>query len=157
MNPKAFRTQAHFRAWLSKNHSTERELILRLFKVHAAHRGIGYREALDESLCWGWIDGVRRSLDEDSFAQRFSPRKPKGNWSTVNVKRFRELDREGRVAAPGRAAFRPDDTPRLRKSVKADIAFSPAILKRFKANAAAWKHFSSRPPPATNGRAAAWS
>ena len=102
---KAFRTQADFRKWLQRHHASEKELMMRLFKVHARHRGIGYREALDEALCWGWIDGVRRAHDEDSFVQRFTPRKARSNWSTVNVKRYRELAASGQVAPPGQAAF----------------------------------------------------
>lgn len=146
VTPRAFGTQTAFRSWLAKNHATERELHLRLFKVHASHRGIGYREALDEALCWGWIDGVRRALDADSFTQRFSPRKPKSFWSDVNVKRYRELLAEGRVATPGKAAFRPEHTPRLHRSIKVDPGLSPDLLMRFKANAVAWKFFSTRPP-----------
>src|SRR5213075_3048875 len=97
----AFHTQADFRAWLAKNHATKTELWMRLFKVHAKTKGIGYREALDESLCWGWIDGVRYSLDADSFTQRYTPRKAKSIWSTVNVKRYKELLARGQVAPPG--------------------------------------------------------
>lgn len=146
MKPRAFKTQAAFRAWLSRNHAKFSELHLRLFKVHARHKGIGYREALDESLCWGWIDGVRHALDAVSFTQRFTPRKPKSYWSKVNIRRYRELLAEGRVATPGRAAFKPDSTQPLRYSFEADIAFSPTILKRFRANAPAWGYYSSRPP-----------
>src|SRR5690348_17132798 len=72
---KAFKTQADFRRWLRKNHASKTELKLRLYKVHALHKGIGYKQALEEALCWGWIDGVVRSLDADSFEQRYSPRK----------------------------------------------------------------------------------
>jgi uncharacterized protein YdeI (YjbR/CyaY-like superfamily) len=89
---RSFRTQDEFRAWLEKNHATEKELIVRCYKVRAKDRGIGYRESLDEALCFGWIDGVRRGLDEDSFTPRFTPRKPKSNWSKVNIKRATELE-----------------------------------------------------------------
>ena len=100
-----FRTPEDFRTWLEKNHASEKELIVRLFKVHAKHRGIGYREALDEALCFGWIDGIKRALDKDSFTHRFSPRKAKSKWSNVNIKRFKELKKAGRVQPPGLAAF----------------------------------------------------
>src|SRR4051812_24346336 len=105
MPPRSFKTQASFRQWLEKNHAKVNELELRLFKVHARQRGIGYREALDEALCFGWIDGVRRSLDDDSFTQRYTPRKAKSNWSAVNIKRVRELEADGRMHPAGRAAF----------------------------------------------------
>src|SRR5688572_10006189 len=106
---KAFKTQADFRNWLEKNHASEKELVMRLFKVHARDRGIGYREALDEALCYGWIDGVRRALDEDSITQRFTPRQKKSNWSAVNIKRVKELQKEGRMCAPVLAAFNARD------------------------------------------------
>src|SRR5688572_2233581 len=106
---ESFRTQKDFRDWLEKHHDSEKELMMRLFKVHARARGIGYREALDEALCYGWIDGVRRSLDEDSFTQRFTPRKKKSNWSAVNIKRVKELRKEGRMCEPGLAAFNARD------------------------------------------------
>lgn len=107
--PKAFRTQADFRAWLEKNHATKKELILRCFKTHARHRGIGYRAGLDEALCFGWIDGVRHSLDDDSFTVRFTPRKPKSVWSRENIKRAAELEAEGRMHEAGLAAFHGRD------------------------------------------------
>ena len=144
--PKAFRTIVRFHAWLARNHGSVKELTIRLFKVHAKHKGIGYREALDESLCWGWIDGVRHAYDADSFTQRFTPRKPKSYWSKVNIKRFRELDAEGRIAPPGRAAFKPGNTHPAKYSYEADLALSPAIEKAFRADKVAWAYFSARPP-----------
>ena len=102
---RSFRTREDFRAWLEKNHATENELTIRLFKVHAKDRGIGYREALDEALSFGWIDGVRRGLDDDSFTTRFTPRKKRSNWSAVNIKRAKELEAEGRMNAAGLAAW----------------------------------------------------
>jgi len=122
--------------------------MLRLFKVHALHKGIGYRQALDEALCWGWIDGVVRSLDADSFQQRYSPRKSKSNWSRVNIKRMEELIAAGRAAPPGIAAFE-----RRNKIAVAPYSFenrnitlSQAFMKRLKANRKAWKFFQSEPP-----------
>ena len=147
--PKSFKTQKDFRAWLQKHHDTEKELVLRLFKKHALHRGIGYREALDESLCWGWIDGVLRRLDEDSFQQRYTPRKPKSNWSAVNIRRMKQLIAEDRVAKPGLEAFeRRDKTKPMPYSYenRARIKLAPAFLKRFKAEPKAWAFFEALPP-----------
>jgi len=147
-SPKAFKTPADFREWLQKHHASKTELMLRLFKVHALHKGIGYRQALDEALCWGWIDGVVRSLDADSFQQRYSPRKSKSNWSRVNIKRMEELIAAGRAAPPGIAAFE-----RRNKIAVAPYSFenrnitlSQAFMKRLKANRKAWKFFQSEPP-----------
>lgn len=147
--PKAFKTQKDFRAWLSKNHASKTELMLRLFKVHAKHRGIGYREALDEALCWGWIDGVVRRLDEDSFQQRFTPRKAKSNWSAVNIARMKTLIAEGKVAKPGLAAFerREKTKPAPYSYENRDtIKLDPALEKRFKAEPKAWAFFEALPP-----------
>ena len=149
MKPKAFKTQADFRKWLEKNHATKSELIIRLFKKHARARGIGYREALDEALCWGWIDGVVRRLDEDSFQQRYTPRTAKSNWSAVNIRRMNQLIEEGRVAQPGLAAFERRSTTKLapysyenRHKIKLPAEF----VKRFKTEPKAWAFFESLPP-----------
>src|SRR5262245_11364846 len=99
MGSKAFSSAKEFRAWLETNHATVKELVIRLYKTEARARGLTYREALDEALCFGWIDGVRRRNDEQTFVQRFSPRRAKSYWSAVNLKRYRELLAEGRVAA----------------------------------------------------------
>lgn len=121
---------------------------MRLFKVHARSKGIGYREALDEALCFGWIDGVRRALDEDSFTQRFTPRKAKSNWSSVNIKRVQELIAEDRMHPAGLAAFNARDA-----NARAPYSFehgpktlAPALEKRFRANKKAWAFWESCPP-----------
>jgi uncharacterized protein YdeI (YjbR/CyaY-like superfamily) len=146
--PKSFRTQADYRAWLQRHHATEKEQFLRLYKTHAKDRGIGYREALDEALCFGWIDGVRRSLDDVSFTQRFTPRKAKSNWSAVNIKRVKELEAEGRMCEPGLAAFRARTTtgPAPYSFENRNITFDAAAEKTFRANKRAWKFFEEQAP-----------
>jgi uncharacterized protein YdeI (YjbR/CyaY-like superfamily) len=147
--PRAFKTQAHFREWLEKNHASRKELVLRLFKKHARARGIGYREALDESLCWGWIDGVVRRLDADSFQQRYTPRTAKSNWSAVNIKRMKQLIDEGKVAPPGLAAFERRGTTKAAPysyENRDKIKLPPAFVKRFKAEPQAWAFFEALPP-----------
>ena len=147
--PKSFKTQQDFRKWLEKNHDKEKELILRLFKKHAKHRGIGYREALDESLCWGWIDGRINALDEDSFQQRFTPRTAKSNWSAVNIRRMNQLIAEGRVAKPGLQAFerRTMTKPAHYSYENRDkIKLPPALVKRFRSEPKAWAFFEALPP-----------
>ena len=144
---KSFRTQVDFRAWLERHHDSETELMMRLFKVHARHRGIGYREALDEALCFGWIDGVVRSLDEDSFTQRFTPRKQKSNWSAVNVKRYGELLAAGRVHPAGVAAFARWDGKKAPYSFEsAPRALSPELARRFRQKKRAWAFWEQQPP-----------
>jgi len=141
--PRGFSGRAEFRAWLERNHATATELLIRLSKVGAGG-GLTYREALDEALCHGWIDGVRRRLDAVSFSQRFSPRKAKSAWSRVNIKRYRELDAEGRIHAAGRKAFE--------SGVKSQYSFesrpralSPALMRSFRARPRAWRFFASTP------------
>jgi uncharacterized protein YdeI (YjbR/CyaY-like superfamily) len=136
-----------FPAWLEVHHDRETEIIVRCFKVHAADRGVTYSQALDEALCWGWIDGVRRSLDEHSFSVRFSPRKANSIWSAVNIRRAKTLEAAGRMAPPGRAAFE------ARRSAKGVYSFEskptdlPASMKRrFRAAAAAFRFWSAQPP-----------
>ena len=120
---------------------------MRLFKVHARHRGIGYREALDEALCFGWIDGVIRSLDEDSFIQRFTPRRTKSIWSAVNVKRYRELEAAGQVHASGAAAFARWDGKKAPYSFEsAPRALSPELARRFRTKKRAWAFWEEQPP-----------
>jgi uncharacterized protein YdeI (YjbR/CyaY-like superfamily) len=146
--PKSFRTQKDFRAWLEKNHASTKEMILRLFKVHAKARGIGYREALDEALCFGWIDGVRRGRDADSFTQRFTPRKKKSNWSLVNIKRVRELESEGKMHAAGLAAFNARDKIAVApySFENRHVQLDAASAKKFRANKKAWASFQKQPP-----------
>jgi uncharacterized protein YdeI (YjbR/CyaY-like superfamily) len=141
---RRFSSQAEFRAWLERNHETTTELLLRLSKVQAKGGGLTYRQALDEALCHGWIDGVRRRLDDISFSQRFSPRKPKSAWSAVNIKRFRELEAEGRVTPAGRKAFETGTKSRYSFESK-PRALSPALLRAFRAKPKAWRFFSGTP------------
>ena len=145
---KSFRTQKAFRDWLEKNHAKSKELILRLFKVHAKHRGIGYKEALDEALCFGWIDGVRRGVDDDSFSVRFTPRKAKSKWSLVNIKRATELETEDRMHAAGLAAFRARSAIALApySFESPPIPLAPGMEKKFRANRGAWEFFQTLPP-----------
>jgi uncharacterized protein YdeI (YjbR/CyaY-like superfamily) len=146
--PRAFKTAAAFRAWLEKHHATESELVLGLYKVHAAHRGLTYAQALDEALCFGWIDGVLHRLDEDSFSLRFTPRKPKSIWSRRNVAHVERLKKAGKMTRAGLAAFEAKDDRRLGvysfEQQRPDL--SPAFVKAFRADAGAWERYQQKPP-----------
>jgi uncharacterized protein YdeI (YjbR/CyaY-like superfamily) len=142
--PRAFATPAAFRRWLEA-HRAEAELLVRCWKTAASHRGMTYRQALDEALCLGWIDGVRRALDAESFSVRFTPRKPKSAWSAVNIRRFEELRAEGRVRPWGSRAF----DARVKPSYSYENRprrLAPALARRFRANARAWRFFLAQPP-----------
>ena len=145
---RAFSGPEAFRAWLERHGRTEKELILRCYKTHSEERGLTYRQALDEALCFGWIDGVRRSLDEDSFTQRFSPRKADSYWSAVNIRRYGELEKEGRVRPPGHEAFsRRSREAKGRYSFESrPKALAPSYRKKLRAHERAWRFFSRQPP-----------
>ena len=144
----SFRSGAAFRRWLAKHHASESALQVRLFKVHAGRLGMTYRDALDEALCHGWIDGVRHALDDDSFLIRFTPRTSRSYWSDVNVRRMRELIAEERVHPAGMAAFSSHDE---RRSPRYSFESAPAVfdapgLRRFRANRKAWANFQKQAP-----------
>ena len=146
--PKAFRTPAAFRAWLEEHHATAKALEVRLFKVHAGHRGLTYAQALDEALCFGWIDGVVHRLDEDSFRQRYSPRQPRSTWSRRNVEHVERLKKAGRMMPAGLAAYEARDECRtgLYSFEQERLELTPAQLKAFRANAFAWRFYQGQAP-----------
>src|SRR5512134_70949 len=98
---KSFRTDAAFEAWLARNHAREKELWLRIFKKDSGVPSVTYAQALDVALCWGWIDGLKKSFDERSFLQRFTPRKPKSVWSQINRAHIKRLTAAGRMTPHG--------------------------------------------------------
>jgi uncharacterized protein YdeI (YjbR/CyaY-like superfamily) len=146
--PKTFRTAAAFRAWLEEHHTTTTELVVRLFKVHAAGRGLTYVQALDEALCFGWIDGVLHRLDEDSFSLRFTPRKPKSIWSKRNVAHVERLTQAGKMTEAGLAAFRAKDDRRsgVYSFEQQGPGLSAGFTKSLRANSAAWTWYERQPP-----------
>ncbi len=146
--PRSFRTPAAFRAWLARHHARAPELVVRLYRVPHARRGITYAQALDEALCYGWIDGVRRALDAVSFTVRFTPRRPRSIWSRVNVGHVERLLAEGRMADPGLAAYRARDAARtgVYSFERAAATYSPELLRRFRRERGAWVFFTAQPP-----------
>jgi uncharacterized protein YdeI (YjbR/CyaY-like superfamily) len=143
--PRGFRDPAAFRAWLEANGAKAKELYVRCTKAQASRGGVTYRQALDEALCRGWIDGVRHALDAVSFSVRFTPRKPRSAWSRVNVRRFRELQSEGRVAAPGLAAFEAGVESRYSFESR-PRALAPTYLLTLRKSPRAWRFFAAQPP-----------
>jgi len=146
--PRYFRTVAELRSWLEKNHDSASEVWVGFYNQRSGKTGITYKEALDEALCFGWIDGVRKSVDEGRYRQRFSPRRARSMWSVVNIKRVGELEAAGRMCAPGRAAFekRDEKTSGADSIARANAAFTGPLERRFRASAKAWAFFQSRPP-----------
>jgi uncharacterized protein YdeI (YjbR/CyaY-like superfamily) len=148
MKPKFFSSPSLFREWLERNHSTATELSLGFHKKSSGKKSITYPEALDEALCFGWIDGVRRNLDETSYTIRFTPRKPKSIWSLVNLRNVERLKKEGRMQPPGLEAFARRDPKRtgIYSFENRPRALSPAYAKLFRKNKAAWAFFEREPP-----------
>lgn len=147
MSIATFASQRKFRAWLEQHHRTTTELLARCYKTHATDKGLTYRQALDEALCFGWIDGVRRAVDDESFSTRFTPRKPKSKWSAVNIKRATELQAEGRMHPAGEAAFAARAATSKRYSYESRPAqLDAASLKKLRANRGAWAFFQAQPP-----------
>ena len=148
MKPAYFPTPADFRAWLTENHAAHTELFVGFHKKDSGLPSITYPEALDQALCFGWIDGVRKSVSPTSYMVRFTPRKPKSYWSKVNTKRANELVKQGLMQPPGAKVFQARDlTTTNRYSFESETAkLPPAFTRQFKSNPEAWSFFQSQPP-----------
>ncbi len=149
MEPIFFETPAEFRDWLEEHHTDEAELLVGFHKKATGRPSMTWPESVDQALCFGWIDGVRRGIDKHSYTIRFTPRKARSTWSRVNVKRAEELVEEALMRPAGLAAFerRSDDRSGIyayeqRKQAKLD----PAAEKEFRADRKAWAFFSEQAP-----------
>jgi len=144
--PQFFGTQAAWRAWLEKNHAKVDEKWVGFHKVASGKKSITHRQALDEALCFGWIDG-RVNGGELSYAIRFSRRRRGSNWSDINIKRIGELKAEGKLAPAGLAAFeaRDPDRPKLYSFENRHVTLAPAYVARFQKDKTAWENFSAMP------------
>ncbi len=112
LSPTFFETAAAFRAWLARHHDSATDILVGFFKVGSGRLNMTYQQALDEALASGWIDGVRRRIDDERYTIRFTPRKPTSIWSAVNIKRVKELEAAGRMTPAGLAAFAKRDEKR---------------------------------------------
>ncbi len=147
--PKFFATLADWRAWLKENHADSEELWVGFYKRDSGRPSITWPESVDGALCFGWIDGLRKSIDAVSYMIRFTPRKPRSTWSAINIKRVGELKKLGLMHAAGLTAFekRCGDRSAIysyeqRKTTK----LPPDLEKRFRGHVEAWKFFQSQPP-----------
>jgi uncharacterized protein YdeI (YjbR/CyaY-like superfamily) len=133
---------------LKAHHRSASELLVRCYKVAAKAKGLTYREALDEALCFGWIDGVRRGVDAESFSTRFTPRRTRSFWSAVNIRRAKELEIEGRMHQAGRKAFAARDsrTARRYSFESKPQRLMPHYQKKLRANERAWTFFRAQAP-----------
>jgi uncharacterized protein YdeI (YjbR/CyaY-like superfamily) len=151
-----FPTPADFRAWLEEHHATARELWVGYFKKGTGEPSVTWPETVDEALCFGWIDGLRKSLDDRAFTIRFTPRKPTSIWSAVNVSRVEVLTAEGRMRSAGLAAFalRRENRSGVYSFEQRSVELPAAYAARLAEHAAAEEFFGSRPP--SYRKAAIW-
>jgi uncharacterized protein YdeI (YjbR/CyaY-like superfamily) len=147
--PRFFASSADWRAWLEKHHASETELWVGFYKRDSGRPSITWPESVDGALCFGWIDGVRKSVDAASYMIRFTPRKPSSVWSAINIKRANELSKDGLMHSAGLEVFAkraesdsPAYSPEQRKSAK----LPPTYEKQFREHASAWEFFQSLAP-----------
>lgn len=146
--PKFFPTQSAFRKWLIKHHSTSSELLVGYFKTSSDRKSITWPQSVDEALCFGWIDGVRKSIDELSYTIRFTPRRQNSIWSAANIKRAKELVHLKLMQPPGLEAFNKRDEKRTQRYSfeQRNVILDPEYERRLKVNTRAWTFFQSLPP-----------
>ncbi|MGH2700345.1 MAG: YdeI/OmpD-associated family protein [Actinomycetota bacterium] len=147
--PVFFASPSAFRAWLEKHHDDTSELLVGFYKRSSGRPSITWPESVEQALCFGWIDGVRRSIDDTSYTIRFTPRKARNNWSAVNIKKASELIESGLMRPAGLEAFKKRTEARSgiysyeqRHLAKLDEDYEA----RFRANEKAWAFFQSKPP-----------
>jgi uncharacterized protein YdeI (YjbR/CyaY-like superfamily) len=156
MEPKFFATPAAWRAWLDKHHDKRQELLVGFYKRDSGKPSITWPESVDAALCYGWIDGVRRRIDDVSYSIRFTPRKASSTWSVVNIKRVAELTGQALMRPAGIRAFeaRKEERSGIYAFEQQSIQFESAQERRFRANRAVWKFFGAQ--PAWYRRTATW-
>jgi uncharacterized protein YdeI (YjbR/CyaY-like superfamily) len=151
MKPIFFKSPAAFREWLEKNHDTASELLVGFYKKDSGRPSITWPESVDQALCFGWIDGIRRRIDDVSYSIRFTPRKRGSIWSAINIGRATELTKLGLIHPAGAQAFeqRREDRSRIYAYENAPRTLSRADEKRFRSNKKAWQFFNEQPPSYT--------
>lgn len=143
-----FKTQDDFRKWLEIYHEKETELMVGFYKVDSGEPSMNWSQSVDQALCFGWIDGVRKSIDEESYCIRFTPRRNTSNWSAINIKKIEDLTKAGLMKPAGLKAFS------LRKENKSEIysyendtlSLDSTDEKRFRENQKAWDFFMKQAP-----------
>jgi uncharacterized protein YdeI (YjbR/CyaY-like superfamily) len=148
MKAAYFKTAAEFRRWLATHHDRERELLVGFYRKASGKPSLSYKEAVDEALCYGWIDGIKRRVDEERYTHRFTPRKKDSIWSAVNAARVKELIALKRMAKPGLDAWERRDPKKtgLYSFENRPKTFEPALERAFRENTAAWTFFCAQPP-----------
>ena len=141
MNSFYAKNRDQWRNWLTKNAASEKEIWLIYYKKHSRKPSISHEEAVKQALCFGWIDGIVKKLDEERTIRRFSPRKPASRWSALNIRRAEELIHRGEMTPTGLAVYKPEQ-----KIQPLPTNFSSELEKIFRKNKAAWDNFQNFPP-----------
>ncbi|HEY1869613.1 MAG TPA: YdeI/OmpD-associated family protein [Chitinophagaceae bacterium] len=148
MTPTFFAKQSDFRKWLLKNHEKETELLVGFYKVGSGKPSMTWSQSVDEAICFGWIDGVRKSIDKERYQIRFTQRKPTSIWSGINIKKIKTLTKQGLVYPAGLASFKNkiDSKSKIYSYEKDEVAFSKDMESKFKEHRKAWKYFQQLAP-----------
>ena len=144
--PVFFKNQMEFRHWLEKNHDKENELLVGFYKVGSGRQNMTWSESVDQALCFGWIDGIRRSIDDDSYCIRFTPRRQGSTWSAVNIRKIEELNKQGLMHQAGTDSF---NNRKLNKTAvynyENELVHLPAEMEQhFKKSKKAWLFFNDQ-------------
>jgi uncharacterized protein YdeI (YjbR/CyaY-like superfamily) len=146
MTATFFSTQGEFRKWLSKHYKKETELIVGFYKVASGKPSMTWSQSVDQALCFGWIDGTRRSIDNERYSIRFTPRRPTSIWSTININKVKELNKLGLMMPEGQNAFnlRTGKKSSIYAHEKEPINLAQNYEKQFKMNTSAWNFFNAQ-------------
>jgi len=148
MKPIFFSDPTAFRQWLGQNHKDKKELLVGFYKVKSGKPSMTWSESVDQALCFGWIDGVRKSIDDKRYTIRFTPRKGDSNWSNVNIRKMEVLQGKGLIEPAGQAVFEKRLTSRSGVYIfeNAPLKLDSNLQKKFKAQKKAWDFFASQAP-----------
>jgi uncharacterized protein YdeI (YjbR/CyaY-like superfamily) len=147
MKPKFFRDSSEFRNWMEKYHDTAEELWVGFYKKSSGKPSMTWSESVDVALCFGWIDGIRKTVDENRYANRFTPRRPGSKWSAINVNKVKQLQKLGLMHPIGFKRFQErKDTAGYSYEHREMVKLSPAYEKQFQLNDEAWAFFQKQPP-----------
>lgn len=148
MEPKFFSDPLKFRKWLEANHETKKELLVGFYKKSSGKPSITWPESVNQALCFGWIDGIRRTMDEISYSIRFTPRNSKSIWGAVNIKKVKELKKRGLMKPAGLVAFNRLDknNSKIYSFEQRIVKFDSNYEKKFRENKKARNNFLLQPP-----------
>ena len=148
MKPTFFKNQKELRKWFEKNYDKRREIWVGFYKKDSGRANFTWSQSVDQALCFGWIDGIRKSIDNDSYMIRFTPRNPKSNWSAINIKKIKELTKLGLMHQAGIEVFKKREEKRseIYSFEQNKVKLSKTYELKFKSKKNAWKFFQSLPP-----------